>query len=78
MKNRIKKLHKKIPLKTRLYVSNEMMLITALVDLGFIEDRSWTDSAEDDELLLKINKIALDHTEHQLKQIEKWEEDGRP
>lgn len=59
---------REIPLKTRLKVMNEMCFIDLLTELGFREDKMWTD--EEDELLSKLCKLAMKHTEDILKEIE--------
>lgn len=71
---KIEKILKETPLKVRLQVSNEMMFISLLSKLGFRENKMWEES--ENEMLSKICKLAEEHTEHQLKQIRKWQDDG--
>jgi len=67
---------KSIPLETRLKVGNEMAFINLIVELGYREDRMWSD--EEDELLTKLMDLAKQHTDDTLKEIESWKEDGCP
>ena len=66
----------KIPLKTRLKVLNEMMLMDFLVEFGFREDKQWTD--EEEEMLTKLLNFTKRITKSQLSEIEDWELDGKP
>lgn len=75
MNTRIKKILKETPLKTRLEVSNQMAFISLLTELGYREDKMWTN--EEGDLLKKLCQSAKKHTQHQLRQIEKWEKDGK-
>ena len=70
------KLVKEIPLATRLKVANEMAFIDLIVELGYREDKMWTD--EENELLGKLCELAQKHTDSILKDIEVWEADGKP
>lgn len=65
----------KIPLKTRLKVLNEMMLMDFLSELG-IRDGVWT--TEEEEMLTKLFNFAKKITKFQLSEIEDWELDGKP
>lgn len=67
---------KKTNLETRLKVTNEMIFISLLSDLGYRKDMAWSDA--DQYILNKLLKIAKSHTENQLLQIKEWEDDGRP
>lgn len=58
---------KNIPLETKLKVSNEMAFIDLIVELGYREDKAWTD--DEDELLSKLMLLAEKHTESQMKYI---------
>ncbi len=76
---RVPKFHeilKQTPLQIRLKVSNQMAFISLLTELGFREDKMWTD--DENELLSKLCEAANQHTEHQLETIKEWEKDGRP
>jgi hypothetical protein len=76
MSKSFKKLLKEIPLKTRLKVSNEMAFINLIVELGYREDKMWTD--DENELLAKLCGLAKEHTDSVLKEIEEWKKDGKP
>lgn len=67
---------KEIPLEIRLQTSNEMAFIELLSELGFRENKMWSD--DEDEMLQKLINFAKKHTEHQLERIKDWEKDGRP
>ena len=67
------KMIKDTPLKTRLKVSNEMAFISLLTELGYRENKAWLES--ENEILSKLCKAALTHTEHQLEQIEEFKKD---
>jgi hypothetical protein len=67
METNIRKLLEDIPLKTRLKVLNEMAFIDLISELGYREDKMWSD--EEDELLSKLCKCALKHTENILEEI---------
>ena len=72
----LEKILKEIPLEVRLKTSNEMAFIELLAELGFIENKMWSD--DEDIMLQKLCDFAKKHTEHQLARIKEWEEDGRP
>ncbi len=76
MENKFRRILRKTPLETRLYVSNEMAFITLLSELGFRENKSW--ASDEDEVLQKLCDFAKKHTKHQLEQISSWEKDGKP
>jgi hypothetical protein len=58
---------KNIPLENKIRVSNQMAFIDLIVELGFREDKAWTD--DEDEFLEKLMNLANEHTETQLKLI---------
>ena len=64
----IERIRKRSPLETKLKVSNEMAFIDLIVELGYREDKAWTD--EEDELLSKLMSLANKHTEDQMKIID--------
>jgi len=66
----------RIPLKTRLKVLNEMMLMDFLTEFGFREDKQWIE--EEEEMLTKLLNYAKKITKSQLSEIEDWELDGKP
>jgi len=68
--NVLERLRKKIPLETRLNVNNEAFLINAIFELGYREDKMWTDDEQD--TLDKICELAEKLTKEQLKIIEKY------
>lgn len=77
MKNEIvARLLKKIPLEIRLKVSTEMAMIDLLTEMGYREDKAWTE--EEDEKLHILVQAAERLTKWHLKEIKQWEEDGRP
>ena len=71
-----KKILKETPLKTRLKVANKMAFINLIVELGYREDKMWTD--DENELLDKLCGLAKEHTDIILKDIKEWENDGKP
>ncbi len=73
----IKKRFKKIPLKTRLYVLNDMLILGYLVDNGFIPAGFWSDEKEE-KYGKSIHKFANKLTKCQIKEIKQWEKNGRP
>lgn len=75
-KNLISDIAKNVPLKTRIKVSNEMAFINLIVELGYREDKMWTD--DENELLDKLSVLAQEHTDSILKYIEEWNKDGKP
>ena len=68
---------REIPLKTRLYVLNEMLIQVHLVDIGVIPDGFWSDEKEEKYGKL-FRPFARQLTKHQLREIKEWENDGRP
>jgi len=72
----LEKLTKEIPLKTRIKVGTEMAFINLLTELGYREDKMWTD--EEDEILNKLCELASKHTDDILEDIEEWKADGCP
>jgi hypothetical protein len=69
---------KEIPLETRLKVSNEMWLISVLVDMGVLDDKEWEDTPADNEMLSRIKKYSTEQTDHELDIILQWQRDGAP
>jgi hypothetical protein len=76
MSDLIKEILKQTPLETRLKVLNEMMFIDLITEMGFREDKMWTE--EENDQLSKLCNLAKKLTDLQLTEIKKWEEDGRP
>lgn len=65
-----------MPLKIRLDVLNEMMLLSCLVDMKFIPDGYWSDEKE--KKYGKFRKFAKEFTKAQIREFKEWEKDGRP
>lgn len=72
----INEIRKKCPLRNRLRVLNEIAFISLLTELGFREDKMWSD--DEDEMLQKLCDFAEKHTLDQLNEIKEWEVDGKP
>lgn len=68
-KNIISESIENIPLETTLRVLNEMAFINLIVELGYRESKMWTE--DEHELLNKLLKLANEHTDDILKEIEK-------
>ena len=67
---------KKIPLRTRLKVTNEMLIQSYLTDIGVIPDGYWSDEKEEEfgSFRLLASKLA----DIAIEKFEEWEKDGRP
>ena len=77
MKSKIlEELSRTCPLEIRLRVTTEMAFISLLTELGYREDKMWTE--EEDEILTKLCLFSKKVTQWHLKEIEQWEKDGRP
>jgi|AntAceMinimDraft_10_1070366.scaffolds.fasta_scaffold04588_2 hypothetical protein len=74
--NFLSKAMKKIPLKTRLKVSTEMAFMDLIVELGYREDKGWTD--EEDEKLQKLCDLASTLADHHIEEMNQWVKDGKP
>ena len=70
------KLLKETPLDIRLDVINDMYFIDLITELGYREEKAWTE--EENEVLHKICKAARKHTLRILQTIQEWEKDGKP
>jgi hypothetical protein len=68
---------KSIPLKTRLYVSNEMLIQSYLVEIGHIPDGFWSNGKER-KYGRSFRRFAKELTRVQMNEIKQWEKDGRP
>lgn len=64
---------KKTSLHSRLLALNQLDLIDFLVEIGFRDNKVWTE--DEDELLMKLNNFALKITNDQLEVIEKFNND---
>ena len=67
---------KSIPLETRFRVSIEMSFIDLLTELGYRENKLWTE--EEEEQLRKLCNLAQKLSSELLTEVKEWEEDGRP
>lgn len=76
LNSKINEIMGKISLKTRFSVSIEMEFITLLTDLGYREEKMWTD--DEDDKLQTICDSSKKLAEHLIKEMEKWENDGKP
>ena len=74
--NRIENILKRVPLKTRLRVVNEMTFMELITELGYREDKMWTD--DESAILHKLLSMAGILTTRQIEEFEEWENDGRP
>jgi len=63
------RLRDRTKLETHFKVSNEMAFINLITELGYREEKMWTD--EEDEILQKLCDLAQDHTDNLLRQVEK-------
>lgn len=54
-------------LEQKLQVSNEMAFISLITDLGYREDKMWTEA--EDKLLYKLLDLASVHTKNQMDEI---------
>ena len=52
-----------------------MKWLSLLTDLGFREDKTWDD--RENELLFNLCKLAEEHANYQLEQVNEWLKDGR-
>ncbi len=76
LKDIVGDLLKDMSLKSRLKVDFEMTFITLLSELGYREDKMWTE--DEDEILSKLVGLAEEAAESTIKTFQRWEEDGRP
>jgi hypothetical protein len=74
---RMAEMLKDIPLKTRLYVLNEMLIQSYLIDAGYVPDGFWSDEKER-KYGRSLRKFAKALTRAQMQEIRQWEKDGRP
>jgi len=72
----IDRIRKRTTLKTRLKVLNQMGFIDLITELGYREEKMWTD--EEDPLLQKLCDLADIHTDRCLKNVKEWKDDGSP
>lgn len=67
---------KEVPLDIRLNVINEFAFIDLITELGYREEKAWTD--EENETLSRLMNLAKKLTLRTLQEIAKWEQDGKP
>lgn len=77
MSSIIETYRKKISLKIRMKVLNEMMIMGFLVDIGHIPDGYWSDEKEE-QYGTEFRAFAKKLTDAQIEEINNWEKDGRP
>jgi hypothetical protein len=77
MSDIIERLRKKIPLKTRLSILNEMMIQSFLIDIGHIPDGYWTDEKEE-KYGKEFRALAKKMANAEISEFKEWEKDGRP
>lgn len=64
----IEKIRSETPLRTKLKVTLEMMLIHAITELGYRPDKMWTED-ENDKLKI-ISDLARSEAEHIVKMVQ--------
>ena len=72
----LEKIRKETPLKTRLKVSTEMAFINLISELGYRENKMWTE--DEDETLNKLCALAKDLANDHINEFEQWQKDGKP
>jgi len=65
-----------ISLERRFQIINEMGFIGFLSELGYREDKMWTD--EEQETLDKLCEYTKKHTKNLIEELKVWEKDGKP
>jgi len=70
------KILKETPLNIRLNVINEFAFIDLITELGYREEKAWTD--EENETLSRLMNLAKKLTLRTLQEIQQWEQDGKP
>jgi hypothetical protein len=73
----IEKLLKESSLECRLRTTNHMLILSYLIDSGYIPDGPWTDE-KDEKYGESIEGFVRELTDQQIKEFEQWEKDGRP
>ena len=77
MSDIIERWRKRVPLRTRLKVHNEMLIQNYLIDNGYIPDGYWSDEKE--ELYgKKFRELAGKMADNAIEEFNEWEKDGRP
>jgi hypothetical protein len=73
----IEKLLKESSLKCRLRTTNHMLILSYLIDCGYIPDGPWSDE-KDEKYGESIEGFVRELTAAQIKEFEQWEKDGKP
>ena len=73
----IENLRKRIPLRTRLKVHNEMLIQSYLIDIGFIPDGYWSEEKEE-KYGKSFRELAGKMADDAIEEFNEWEKDGRP
>ena len=73
----IEGLRKRIPLRTRIKVLNEMLIQSFLIDIGHIPDGYWTDEKEE-KFGKQFRALAKKMADAEIQEFNEWEKDGRP
>lgn len=76
MNTNVDNLLKNISLENRLKVLNEMAFINLLTELGYREDKMWSESENDN--LRKICFLAEKLMKEQILEIKEWKVNGKP
>jgi len=71
------KIRKRIPLRTRLKVLNEMMIQSFLIDIGYIPDGYWDDEKEE-KYGKAFRELAGKMADAEIESFNEWEKHGRP
>jgi len=71
------KIRKRIPLRTRLKVLNEMMIQSFLIDNGYIPDGYWDDEKEE-KYGKEFRELASKMADAEIETFNEWEKHGRP
>lgn len=77
MSDIINRLRKKIPLRTRIKVLNEMMIQSYLIDIGYIPDGYWSDEKEE-KYGKSFRELAGKMADAEIETFNEWEKHGRP
>ena len=77
MSDIIEKFRKRIPLRTRLKVHNEMLIQSYLIDNGYIPDGYW-DEEKEEKFGKKFRALAGKMADLAIEEFNEWEKDGRP
>lgn len=67
MRSALRKIREEIPLETRIKVATEMAFINLITELGYREDKAWTD--DEKEISNKIRSLAVDFTKDLMEDV---------